>query len=57
MTPIMRTLERAAATLGGVEALASRLAVPVPELQRWIAGIPPPPATNVYIAALNIVAR
>jgi DNA-binding transcriptional regulator YdaS (Cro superfamily) len=53
----MRTLERAAATLGGVEALASRLAVPVPELQRWIAGIPPPPATNVYIAALNIVAR
>jgi DNA-binding transcriptional regulator YdaS (Cro superfamily) len=53
----MRTLERAAESRGGVSALAAELGVAVAEVERWIAGIPPPPATEIYISALNIVSR
>ena len=56
-TPVMRTLERAAENLGGVSPLAEKLGVSVAEVKRWIAGIPPPPAAQVYISALDIVAR
>ena len=56
-TPVMRTLERAAETLGGVSPLAAQLGVPVAEVERWIAGIPPPPAARIYISALDIVSR
>ena len=52
---VTRTLRRAARASGGLGTLAAKLAVPVSELKRWIAGIPPPPGVLVYIAALNIV--
>lgn len=55
-TSVTRTLERAVHTIGSVEALAAKLAVAVPDLTRWITGIPPPPDTAIYIAALDIVA-
>ena len=56
-TPVMRTLERAAESLGGVSPLAAALGVSVSEVECWIAGIPPPPATRIYISALDIVSR
>jgi hypothetical protein len=54
-TAVARTLKRAAAKLGGVEALAARLSAPVSEVVRWIDGIPPAPDAMVFIAALDIV--
>ena len=56
-TPVMRTLELAAETLGGVSPLAEKLGASVAEVERWIAGIPPPPAARIYISALDIVSR
>ena len=56
-TPVIRTLERAAESLGGVSPLAAELGVSVAEVERWIAGIPPPPTTRIYISALDIVSR
>lgn len=53
----MRTLELAAQTLGGVSPLAGKLGVSVAEVERWIAGIPPPPGARIYITALDIVSR
>ena len=54
-TPVMRTLERAAESLGGISLLAAKLGVSIAEVERWIAGIPPPPAARIYISALDIV--
>jgi hypothetical protein len=55
-TPVIRTLKRAAFSLGGVTYLANKLDVSVEDVERWIAGVPPPPHTTIYIAALGIVA-
>ena len=52
---VTRTLQRAAKASGGVEALAARLSAPVCEVERWIAGTPPPPDALIFIAALDIV--
>ena len=50
-----RTLARAAKTLGGVQALAERLGVEAPILERWMAGAAIPPY-DVFLHALDIVA-
>jgi len=50
-----RTLALAAKTLGGPEALAARLGVEQPTLQRWMAGEESPPYA-VFLEALDIVA-
>lgn len=54
-TSVMRTLELARKTLGGVTPLAAKLNASVADVERWIAGIPPPPHVDVYCRALNIV--
>jgi hypothetical protein len=51
-----RTLVRAAKTLGGAQALAERLGVEPPILERWMAGEAIPPY-DVFLKALDIVAR
>jgi hypothetical protein len=56
-TAVMRTLARAAQTLGGVTQLAERLRVPVEDLERWIAGNPPSPHNSFYLTALDIVSE
>jgi transcriptional regulator with XRE-family HTH domain len=50
-----RTLALAAKTLGGVQALAERLGVEPPILERWMAGEAVPPY-DVFLKALEIVA-
>jgi hypothetical protein len=52
---VTRTLRRAAKASGGGVALAAKLSAPVSEVARWSAGIPPPPDTAVFLAALDIV--
>jgi hypothetical protein len=52
---VARTFERAAETLGGVAQLAARLGTPLADVERWIAGVPPPPGNDVFIVALDIV--
>jgi len=54
-TAVTRTLALAAQTLGGVTQLAERLRVSVEDLERWIAGTPPPPHNSFYLRALDIV--
>jgi len=54
-TPVMRTLALAAQTLGGVDALAAKLNATVADVERWIAGDPPPPHVHTYFSALDIV--
>ena len=49
-----RTLALAAKTLGGVQALAERLGVEPPILERWMAGEAVPPY-DVFLKALDIV--
>jgi len=56
-TAVMRTLALAAQTLGGVTQLAARLRVSVEDLDRWIAGNPPPPHNSFYLTALDIVSE
>jgi len=51
----MRTLALAAQTLGGVAQLAAKLNVPLEDIERWIAGTPPPPDNAVHLTALDIV--
>jgi hypothetical protein len=51
-----RTLISAARTLGGPEALAAELGVPLGLLQGWIRGDDAPPFA-VFSKALDIVAR
>jgi hypothetical protein len=53
---IIRTLQRAAQSVGSVEALAAKLEVTTLDLNSWIAGIAPPPSVAIYCAALDIVA-
>jgi hypothetical protein len=50
-----RTLQLAAATLGGRDELARFLGVPAGEVMRWLSGAELPPFT-VYCSALDIVA-
>jgi hypothetical protein len=54
-TAVMRTLELASKTLGGVAPLAAKLNATVADVERWIAGIPPPPHVDIYSRALDIV--
>jgi hypothetical protein len=54
---VVRTLHRAAGVLGGTGALAMKLRCEKDEVERWMAGIPPPPAYMVFIHALDIVAK
>jgi hypothetical protein len=49
-----RVLHRACQMAGGVEALASRLRVPVPTLYRWLDGESDPP-TPIFLKAVDIV--
>jgi len=56
-TAVMRTLALAAQTLGGVTQLAERLRVSVEDVNRWIAGNPPPPHNSFYLMALDIVSE
>ena len=49
-----RTLKRAAATVGGVEALAAMLHVSPADMARWISGDGRPPQ-DIFLAALDIV--
>jgi hypothetical protein len=51
----MRTLHLAAQTLGGAAALALQLNASVADVERWMAGIPPPPHVHIYVSALDIV--
>jgi hypothetical protein len=51
-----RTLALAAKTLGGAQALATRLNVEQATLERWMAGEERPPH-EVFLQALDIVAR
>lgn len=55
-TPQVRTLRRAMETLGGMPELAARLGVDPSDLHGWLSGESTPP-TNVYVAALDIVAK
>jgi len=55
-TPKIRTLQRAAQTLGGERALAEALGVKPEDVARWLAGVTPP-HDKAYLAALDIVAR
>lgn len=54
LTPMSRTLYRAALFLGGVPALAKRLDVPEKALRSWIQGEADPPA-EAFLAALELV--
>jgi hypothetical protein len=54
VTVYTRVLHRACQMLGGVEALAARLRVPVPTLYRWLDGESDPPA-SVFLKAVDIV--
>ena len=54
---VVRTLHRAARMLGGSAPLAAKLKCEKGEVERWMAGIPPPPEYLVFIHALDIVAR
>jgi hypothetical protein len=54
LTPMSRTLYRAAVFLGGVAALAKRLDVPEVTLRRWVQGEQDPPA-EAFLAALELV--
>lgn len=49
-----RVLHRACQLVGGVEALAARLRVPVPTLFRWLDGEAEPP-TPVFLKAVDLV--
>jgi hypothetical protein len=51
----MRTLQRAAETLGGVRELAELLGKPVADVQRWVDGKAQPPQ-DLFLVALDIVA-
>ncbi|HET7670163.1 MAG TPA: hypothetical protein VFK84_07130 [Burkholderiales bacterium] len=53
-TAYTRTLKRAAALAGGVEALAAMLHVSAADMARWIAGNGRPPQ-DIFLAALDIV--
>jgi DNA-binding transcriptional regulator YiaG len=56
-TPQSRTLQRALEMVGGEQhELAAALGVNSDELATWLVGNSTPP-TNIYIAALEIVAR
>jgi hypothetical protein len=54
MTVYTRVLHRACQIIGGVEALATRLRVPVATLYRWLDGDAEPP-TLVFLKAVDIV--
>jgi len=54
VTVYTRVLHRACQIVGGVEALAARLRVPVPTLYRWLDGESEPP-TPVFLKAVDIV--
>jgi hypothetical protein len=54
VTVYTRVLHRACQMLGGVEALAARLRVPVPTLYRWLDGEADPP-TSIFLKAVDIV--
>lgn len=51
----MRTLELAASSLGGVDMLAAKLNSSSADVERWIAGIAPPPDVDTYFRALDVV--
>ena len=51
----MRTFELAASSLGGVGQLAAKLRASSVDVERWIAGIPPPPDVDTYSRALDVV--
>ena len=55
-TPRIRTLQRAAQTLGGEEQLAGALGVSAARLAEWLAGAAHP-NDAAYFVALDIVAR
>ena len=55
-TPRVRTLRRAAQTLGGTEKLARALGVAREQLAEWLVGAGCP-HDDVYFSALDIVAR
>ncbi|HKQ28026.1 MAG TPA: hypothetical protein VJT77_05460 [Burkholderiales bacterium] len=54
VTVYTRVLHRACQIVGGVEALAVRLRVPVPTLFRWLDGEAEPP-TPVFLKAVDLV--
>jgi hypothetical protein len=54
VTVYTRVLHRACQVVGGVEALAVRLRVPVPTLYRWLDGEAEPP-TPVFLKAVDLV--
>lgn len=54
ITPVSRTLYRAALIVGGVERLARQLEAPEAALRRWIQGEEEPP-DSVFLAALEVV--
>lgn len=55
-SPTIRTLQRAADTLGGVPRLARAFNVSPEEVHAWLSGAKTPPA-DVYMMALDVVAR
>ena len=55
-TPAVRTLRRAAETLGGVPRLARAFNVSPHEVHGWLSGAQPPPP-EIYMKALDVVAR
>ena len=54
VTVYTRVLHRACQIVGGVEALAARLRVPVPTLFRWLDGEAEPP-TPIFLKAVDLV--
>ena len=52
---VVRTLERAAQTIGSVADLARHLKVSLADLQRWIEGAVVPPQ-EIFVKALDVVA-
>ena len=54
VTVYTRVLHRACQIVGGVEALAARLRVPIATLYRWLEGEADPPAA-VFLKAVDIV--
>ena len=55
-TPVIRTLRRAAQTLGGKQQLADALGATLTEVDAWLAGSATP-SDQVYLTALDIVAQ
>lgn len=53
---VIRTLRRAADTLGGEQPLAEALVVPLDQLEEWLKG-KGLPMNAVYLTALDIVAQ